>query len=201
MKIITMLALVFISALLISCGGGSDGSSNDSSIENSSEDDSSSSSSGGSSGGSSGVDENCFWDSEEQEMLDLINEARSQARYCGSTYYEATTSLEWNCTLEIAAQSHSDDMAENNFFDHISHTDESSVGDRVTSAGYTWYLVGENIAAGQPSSETVMQDWLDSPGHCQNIMNPNYEDVAVAYRVIAGARYSIYWTQVFASTF
>ena len=70
---------------------------------------------------------------------------------------------------------------------------------RVTNAGYTWSSIAENIAAGTHSPAGVIQQWLNSPGHCANIMNPAYVHMGVAYAVPSTADYSIYWTQLFAA--
>lgn len=42
-------------------------------------------------------------------------------------------------------------------------------------------IVGENIAAGQDSIEQVMKDWMDSPGHKQNILNPKFTHVGFGH--------------------
>ena len=46
----------------------------------------------------------------DDNMLVLINEARSVARMWGSTHYEAVSPVKWNCTLKTAASNHSLDM-------------------------------------------------------------------------------------------
>ena len=132
----------------------------------------------------------------EQLMLDLVNAARAQARDCGSQTFAATTTLKWSCNLTTAADTHTRDMASNNFFSHTG-SDGLTVSNRVTATGYKWRAVGENIAAGQPTEEVVMQDWIDSPGHCANIMNPTYEDFGSAFIFTDQANFSSYWTQVF----
>ena len=134
----------------------------------------------------------------EQLMLDLVNAARAQTRDCGGQTYSATSALKWNCNLLAAADKHSRDMATNNFFNHTG-SDGLSVSNRVTTTGYQWRAVGENIAAGQPAEEVVMQDWIGSPGHCKNIMNPTYEDFGSAVIFTDQADFSSYWTQVFAA--
>ncbi|THB69581.1 MAG: CAP domain-containing protein [Gammaproteobacteria bacterium] len=134
----------------------------------------------------------------QQEILEQVNQARSEARYCGEDYYPAVSAVTWNCKLEDAAQLHTDDMIENNFFSHTG-SDGLSVANRVINQGYYYYYVGENIAAGQMTVESVMEAWLNSPGHCANIMRSNYTEVAVVYETSSQTDYYIYWTQVFAS--
>lgn len=126
-------------------------------------------------------------------MLQQINTARALARSCGATAYAATTALGWNDQLFAAAAKHSADMAANNYFAHTG-LDGRSPSQRVTAEGYTWRNTGENIAAGYGSIDAVMAGWLASPGHCANIMNTNYADVAVACVQQAGSTYGTYWT-------
>jgi uncharacterized protein YkwD len=130
-------------------------------------------------------------------MLDLINNARSQSRSCGDTVYPAVNTVAWHCNLDLAAQGHSTSMAQ---YDYFSHTglDGSSPGDRISAAGYVWRAYGENIAAGFPDEQSVMDAWLESPGHCVNIMNPIYTEAGVAIDVNPDSVYKIYWTQEFA---
>lgn len=82
----------------------------------------------------------------------------------------------------------------------ISHTgsDGLSVSDRLTNAGYVRAAAGENIAAGQPALGAAMKAWLDSAGHCANIMAPSYTEIGAASYAVSGSDYPIYWTQVFA---
>lgn len=139
----------------------------------------------------------CELTDRKREMLSRINEARSQARQCGNQRFAAVEPLAWNCTLEAAAEAHSQDMAENDYF---SHTGPEGVGiqQRVSNRGYVWRAVGENIAAGQASIAAVVSGWLESPGHCSNIMNEAFTEMGMAKADDPGSMYSPYWTQVLA---
>ncbi|WP_183325728.1 CAP domain-containing protein [Halomonas cerina] len=143
--------------------------------------------------------DNCELTDRKREMLSLINEARSQARQCGDQSFAAVKPLTWNCTLEEAAEAHSQDMAENDYF---SHTGPDGVGiqQRVSSRGYVWRAVGENIAAGQASIAAVVEGWLESPSHCGNIMNDAFTEMGMAKSKPgeSGSVYRSYWTQVLA---
>lgn len=133
----------------------------------------------------------------DKQMLTQVNAARSQSRSCGSENYPAAAALSWHCTLEDVAYAHSRDMGDHNFFSHTG-SDGLTVGDRVSNAGYDWSAAGENIAAGQQTIDTVMAAWLDSPGHCANIMRPLFTEFGMASYSVTGSDYRIYWTQVFA---
>lgn len=125
--------------------------------------------------------------------MTLINQARASSRTCGSTAYPAAAALAWNGQLFDAAAGHSADMANQNYFDHTSK-DGRNPGQRMSAAGYSWSAYGENIAAGQTSAASVMAGWMESPGHCSNIMNKNFRDVAVACVVNSSSTYKRYWT-------
>lgn len=133
------------------------------------------------------------------EMLNLINQARSQARTCGNEHFHAAAPLRWNVALERSAQKHAQDMADKNYFAHNSR-DGRSPFERMTAEGYQFSTAAENIANGQQSAQNVMKSWLRSPGHCANIMNPNMREVGMAVAYNSGAYVMtprIYWVQNF----
>ena len=134
------------------------------------------------------------------EFVRLINEARAQERQCGNDRFEATSSVEWNDTLAQAALAHSNDMAQNDFFSHTG-SDGKNARTRAERAGYQARTLGENIAAGYPSIGSTVVGWLESPGHCANIMNPNYSEIGAASVERAGTTYGIYWTLVLGASF
>ena len=135
----------------------------------------------------------------EQRVLDLTNQARAVARSCGTTSYPAAPALTWNASLATAARNHASDMAVRNYFSHTSQDGRTFV-QRATNAGYGSYrALGENIAAGQPTPESVVAGWLNSPGHCSNIMSANFRELGVG--VGTGGSYGIYWVQDFGARF
>ncbi len=129
----------------------------------------------------------------QAELLYRVNALRAVGAVCGSTIYRATGPLNWNNALLQAASSHSGDMASNNLFSHVG-TDGSTLPTRYAAAGYGFSAAGENIAAGQSTVEEVMRSWINSPSHCQNLMNPTYQDVAVACKRNDATTYGLYWT-------
>lgn len=131
----------------------------------------------------------------KQELLDRINTLRASGASCGTSgNFPAVPAVVWNDKLTAAADGHAQDMAAKNYFSHDSQ-DGRSFSTRITNAGYAWAAAGENIAAGQPTVESVMSSWRDSPGHCANLMSANFVDVGVACRPAASASntYSKYW--------
>ncbi|MEE1673808.1 carbohydrate binding domain-containing protein [Agarivorans aestuarii] len=127
------------------------------------------------------------------ELLAAVNEARSVGRSCGGTYYAATTAVQFHQSLQLAAQEHSDNMANNNFFSHTGQ-DGSDSNDRAKKHGYDKYWAGENIGAGYGSVADVMNGWLNSEGHCRHIMNSNHKDFGGASAENSNSSYRIYWT-------
>lgn len=130
----------------------------------------------------------------ELVMTQLINEARGQSRTCGEYGdFSATTPVSWNTQLFEAASGHSQDMITNNFFSH-SGSDGLEVGDRIRSTGYVASAWGENISAGRTSAKEVIDAWLDSPGHCANIMNPVFTEIGAATASDENTDFTTYWT-------
>lgn len=129
----------------------------------------------------------------EQRALELVNEVRLKGRRCGSQYFAPTVVLLLDGKLNKAASSHAKDMARKDYFEHES-PDGGRPKDRVLRAGYSPRLTGENIAFGPETAEEVVAGWLESPGHCANIMDPRFRDMGVA--VAQGKkRGHIYWVQ------
>lgn len=131
-------------------------------------------------------------------VLELVNEARSHRRRCGTHVYQRAGPLKLVPSLNKAAVRHARDMAKHSFMAHIGR-DGSTPALRVTGAGYVWRAVGENVASGSSTPEQVVEDWLKSPGHCANLMSKSYTDMGVAFAVNPASAAGIYWSQVFAS--
>ncbi|RSN20599.1 CAP domain-containing protein [Amycolatopsis sp. WAC 04169] len=95
--------------------------------------------------------------------------------------------------LRTAARRHSKDMARRNFCAHVA-PDGSTPADRMRAAGHP-HPGGENVARGQVDPRTVVQAWLDSPGHRANLANPQFTTIGVGVYFLADA--GPYWTQNF----
>jgi uncharacterized protein YkwD len=79
--------------------------------------------------------------------------------------------LIWHDKVAAAAQAHSDDMAQRDYFSHDT-PEGKTPWDRLHDAGVTWSgPAGENIAMGYTSAQSVLDGWLASPGHRANIEN------------------------------
>ncbi|HLD26319.1 MAG TPA: CAP domain-containing protein [Candidatus Andersenbacteria bacterium] len=88
--------------------------------------------------------------------------------------------LKSNATLDAAAQNKLDDMFAQQYFEHVSPGGVGP-GDVATAAGYQYLRVGENLALGNyPSDADLVQAWMDSPGHRENILSPGFTELGVA---------------------
>jgi uncharacterized protein YkwD len=119
------------------------------------------------------------------QVLALTNSQRAKA---------GCKALSVSSKLTTAAQSHTADMAANNYFSHDSQ-DGRSPFDRMKDAGYSFSAAAENIAMGQQTPADVMSAWMNSPGHKANILNCTYTQLGVGYAVSKSG--SPYWTQDF----
>ncbi len=134
---------------------------------------------------------NLVYNVNKTTMLQLINDVRTKGCTCGSTVMPPVARLEWNDKLAKAAYLHSADMNSNNYFSHTSQ-DGRNPGTRISAQGFNWSSYGENIARGQANEAAVMNSWLNSEGHCKNIMNARFKYVGAGMQ-------NKYWTQVFGS--
>lgn len=132
----------------------------------------------------------------EAEVVVRVNEARAQGATCGNEPFAATGPLVMEPRLRCAARVHSLDMATRGFFDHVNPDGEDPF-DRMERAGYSFQAAGENIAAGQTTPQEVVDGWLLSPGHCSNIMGPDFTEIGVGYVFAPEDQFPHYWTQTF----
>nr|WP_315476641.1 CAP domain-containing protein [uncultured Undibacterium sp.] len=128
-----------------------------------------------------------------EPVIQKINEIRAQPRYCGKEYFEAAAPLAWQNSIRNAAYQHSVQMAQANVVSHTSF-DSRELNQRILATGYPYMKAGENIAAGQRTLDVVMQGWLDSPSHCNKMMDPDYTEVVVVCVAKKNSFYKTYWT-------
>lgn len=117
-----------------------------------------------------------------QAVLELVNEHRINARL-----EPLALSDDLNDSAALRAQ----EIAE--VFDHT-RPDGSSF-DTAISGSYR--MIGENIQAGASSPEEVVDAWMNSEGHRENIMNPDYREMGLGYYYADDGTYQHYWVQLF----
>ncbi|WP_437679280.1 CAP domain-containing protein [Sorangium sp. So ce131] len=136
--------------------------------------------------------ETTLLDTEEQAFLRIINEYRAQN---GLGALSACTAL------SRAAQGHSEDMRDHNYFKHDSQ-DGRSPWDRAANACYASAgrtAMAENIAAGNSEAQKTFDQWKNSPGHDTNMRGASYKVIGIG-RATGGGQYGSYWTTVFGGT-
>ena len=123
----------------------------------------------------------------ESELLRLTNLERNK---------QGLASLTLSSQLTKSARVHATDMATNGYFSHTG-LNGSTPWDRAKANGYTYSFIGENIAAGSPTPEGTINQWMNSPGHRRNILNPNFREIGFGYANAPNSSYQHYWVQVF----
>ncbi|MFB6553481.1 CAP domain-containing protein [Streptomyces sp. NPDC056405] len=120
----------------------------------------------------------------EAQVLALVNEERASA---------GCSPVTANDRLTRAADDYSDVMASSGVMSHTG-PDGSTMTTRVEAAGYQWSTLGENIARGQADAASVMDSWMNSPGHRANILNCSFKELGVGVHFGDGGPW---WTQNF----
>jgi uncharacterized YkwD family protein len=118
----------------------------------------------------------------ESDVVTLTNKERRQA---------GLSALQVDTTLSQVAREKSNDMQAKNYFSHTSPT-YGSPFDMMRDFGVTYQSAGENIAKGQTTPEEVVQAWMNSQGHRENILNANFTHIGVGHE--QGGNH---WTQMF----
>ncbi|MEU6105518.1 CAP domain-containing protein [Streptomyces flaveolus] len=123
----------------------------------------------------------------EAQVLALVNKERASA---------GCSPVTANDRLTRAADDYSDVMASSGVMSHTG-PDGSTMTSRVEAAGYEWSTLGENIARGQSDAASVMESWMNSPGHRANILNCSFEELGVGVHFGDGGPW---WTQDFGAS-
>lgn len=119
----------------------------------------------------------------EVEVVDRINDERAGV---------GLPPLDLDVRLVAAARYHSQDMSDNRFFSHTG-SDGSPFSQRILDEGYP-SPGGETIGAGQRTPASIVQGWMNSPGH-RAILLGSYRHVGVGHAT--GGIYGNYWTADF----
>lgn len=128
----------------------------------------------------------------EQQVIELVNQERET---------HDLPPLKRTQPLTDAARYHAADMVQDNYFAHETY---DRVGGSLKFVCGTWERIatfssgatGENAAAGYGSPTAVMQGWMDSSGHRDNILNASHREIGVGF-YNGGGDYHSYWVQDF----
>src|SRR5215210_3688896 len=130
---------------------------------------------------------------QEREFLELINNYRRQNGI--------TTPLEVSLALTKAAKWHSASMGSDRYFSHNDNQGRTFTK-RMEEFGYTHGgLRAENITAGQATAATAFDQWKNSSGHNENMLNPAFRVIGIAFVHTPGSPYGYYWTTTFGAHF
>ena len=129
--------------------------------------------------------------------LALVNEARARGARCGTRTFSPAPPLALSGTLGNVAYGHAADMAAHHYFEHADLAGQTPA-DRVRATGYREKLVGENIAYGPQTVDEAVQGWLRSPDHCENLMDPRFVEMGLAFAAGRGSQHGLYWVQLLA---
>lgn len=130
----------------------------------------------------------------EQEVLRLINQIRLDNGLLPLKQVDALIS---------AARFHATDMSEESYFSHTSHdringelVESCAWNDRLQTYYMGWNSISENIAAGFPTPQSVVDGWMNSTGHRQNILSSANWETGIGYFMGSGS-FTRYWVQDF----
>lgn len=120
----------------------------------------------------------------EQRVLELVNVERAR---------HGLAPLSYSAQLDRASEAHNLQQVATRTMAHQGIGD-GDPGSRVRATGFdrSW---GENVATGQLSPEQVVAEWMASPGHRRNILDPEFRQLAVSYATATDGR--SYWAQTF----
>jgi uncharacterized protein YkwD len=122
------------------------------------------------------------------QVLQLVNLERAAAE-------EELAPVVISPALSKIASDYACRMIVQGFFGHSDPMTGHGPGERAVAGKYSYYAVGENLAAGATTAAEVMQLWMDSPLHRAIILDPKWSEVGIAVR--AGSDDSVYWVQEF----
>ena len=120
----------------------------------------------------------------EAEVLNLVNQQRQK---------QGLKPLQMDWELQRVARIKACDMAQAGYFSHQSPS-YGSPFDMMKHYGIAFKSAGENIAQGQTSAQSVMDSWMNSQGHRENILKPDFTHIGVGY-----CQQGNHWVQMFIS--
>lgn len=142
--------------------------------------------------GCGGADAPVINEAYEARVVELVNEVRAANGNLPP--------LRRIPALSKAARYHATDLGTDNYFSHDSYDRNGGALQKVCGAfermrkWYSYNAAGENIAAGYGTPEDVMAGWMNSSGHRQNILDPDFREIGVGYYQGSG-EYGVYWVQ------
>lgn len=115
-----------------------------------------------------------------EQLFALANLARMHA---------GVKPLKWDPALAEAARRHCERMAQEGPIAHR-YGGEPSLTERAAAVGAHFSLIEENVAVG-PSAESIHDEWMHSPPHRENMLNPNVDRIGTAIVAARGTLYAV----------
>jgi uncharacterized protein YkwD len=106
---------------------------------------------------------------DEQNIFDSANRERAARQLLP---------LKWNALLASAARAHAQKMAQAGTISH-QFPGEMDMGMRIRVAGVHFISAAENVAQG-PTAAVIHQEWMNSPPHRENLLDPELDSMGVA---------------------
>jgi len=106
----------------------------------------------------------------ESKLIQLTNQERMEY---------GLKPLSFDYSLYFAAKNKANDMLEKGYFEHYS-PEGKSPWYFINNAGYKYTTAGENLAMDFRTSEGANKAWMNSATHRENILDENFEDIAIA---------------------
>jgi len=119
----------------------------------------------------------------EQALFDAANRERAA---------RGLRPLQWSAALASAARAHAQKMAQENRLEH-QFPGEMDLGTRIRLAGVRFRAVAENVAQG-PSAAGIHAQWMNSPPHRANLLDPELDSIGIA---VAGPNGQLFAVQDF----
>jgi uncharacterized protein YkwD len=122
---------------------------------------------------------------DEQSLLELINAERRK---------EDLAPLKPSLLLFQVARAHAVNMAKQRKLEH--KLDGKTPYDRIRAAGYKYTVAGENVARGDVSLAEIVQEWMKSKIHRENILASDFSEIGIG--MARDGMGEMYYAQVFA---
>lgn len=104
--------------------------------------------------------------------------------------------LAWDDELAKVSQEYACRMIEGEFFGHIDPRTKTGPNHRLTMTGYEFNVMGENLALGQTTAAEVLDGWMASPSHRDNILSAEWTQIGIGVRTDEDG--VLYWVLEFA---
>jgi uncharacterized protein YkwD len=114
-----------------------------------------------------------------RDLLYLVNQERAKGHQCGARYYPPVPAIFWNEKLAQVAYDHCDDVSKHDIEGHTG-SDGAGILNRILRSGYQPTFYSEIITHNPLTAQQALDAFMNSPGHCQAIMSPNFLEAGAA---------------------